>query len=430
MESRSPPDAPVRPSAGVLDETQKDAIRRQLGRILESTAFRASKRSQQCLRFIVEKTLDGHLEVLKERCIGAEVFGRTPDYDTNTDAVVRISANELRKRLAQYHVTADPNEEVRIDLPAGSYIPEFHWLSTPTTNGSTAVRAPVEVLEPAKTHPGRRLVGRKTWLLAGLGLLLLALAAAMPYFRKPSALDQFWAPVFQSPRPVLISVGQPVVYLLSRRIHEQYDGSNAPELESGPHVVKYGAASIPGSDVIPVSDQFTGIGDAVALGRLTEMLGKAGKPSQIRFGDTSFADLRNSPAVLISAFTNRWSLEIARELRFSFEWQNFRKMISDRTPPGRIWATEMDASGHTRLDYALICRFFNAATSQPIVQAGGITQYGTQAAGEFLTNSRYWEPLLHQVPRDWPSRNLQVVIRAKVIGNFPSTPEIVAIHCW
>ena len=54
--------------------------------------------------------------------------------------------------------------------------------------------------------------------------------------------------------------------------------------------------------------------------------------------------------------------------------------------------------------------FFHTGTGQPIVQAGGISQYGTQAAGEFLTNSRSWEPLLRQAPKDWPERNLQAAI--------------------
>ena len=68
---------------------------------------------------------------LRERMIGAEMFGRPVDYDTSNDAVVRVRATEVRKRLAQYYREAAQTPVVRIDLPSGSYVPEFHW-SSPT----------------------------------------------------------------------------------------------------------------------------------------------------------------------------------------------------------------------------------------------------------------------------------------------------------
>jgi len=400
---------------------QKEAIRRQLDCILESPAFGTSKRSQQCLRYIVERTLEGDLDALKERCIAVEVFGRSPDYDSSADAVVRSRANELRKRLAQYHDLAGSSELVRIDLPPGSYVPEFHFHPEP----------PVGAAERPSPRVQR---SRRAWFYVAGAALLVASGVWLGrwYFRRPvSMLEQFWAPVLQNPRPVLIVPGNPVGYLLSRRIHKQYDAGNSLEVESGPHVVHFGMASIPGADIIPCDDQWTGVADAITLGRLMEMFGRLGKACQIRFArDTTFADLRNSPNVLISAFTNRWNLDMGRSLRFSFEWRDYVKMISDKAPPGRSWYTQMDAVGHTQLDYALICRVFDTTTGEPIVMAGGSTQYGTQAASDFLTNNVYWERLTRQVPRDWLSRNLQVVISTKVIGNTPTSPEIVAVHCW
>ena len=411
------------PSERKFTDGQKEAIRRQLDRILESPAFGTSKRSQQCLRYMVEKALEGDLGALKERCIGVEVFGRSPDYDSSADAVVRSRANELRKRLAQYHDLAGPNELVRIDLPPGSYLPEFHFHPVPPV-GAAEGPSPSPLVQRS----------RRPWLyVAGAALLVTSgVWLGAWYFRRPvSMLQQFWAPVLQSPRQVLIVPGSPVGYLLSRRIHKLYDAANSPEVESGPHVVHFGLASIPGADIIPCEDQWTGLADAVMLGRLMEMFGRLGKPCQIRFArDTSFANLRNSPNVLISAFSNRWNLDMGRALRFSFEWRDHVKMISDKAPPGRSWCTQMDAIGHTQLDYALICRVFDTTTGEPIVMAGGSAQSGTQAASDFLTNNVYWERLARQVPRDWLSRNLQVVISTKVIGNTPTSPEIVAVHCW
>ena len=79
-----------------------DAIRTQLDRLLYSSQFRNSKRCQSLLKYVVEETIDGRQDLLKERTIGVTVFGREPAYDTNQDAIVRNAAVEVRKRLAQY----------------------------------------------------------------------------------------------------------------------------------------------------------------------------------------------------------------------------------------------------------------------------------------------------------------------------------------
>lgn len=103
----------------------EDTIRKQLEIILESQVFKASRRSQEFLRFVVEKSLAGHFDDLKERILGIELFGRPVAYDTSQDAIVRVAANDVRKRLAQYYEKSAAASEFRIDLPSGSYIPEF-----------------------------------------------------------------------------------------------------------------------------------------------------------------------------------------------------------------------------------------------------------------------------------------------------------------
>jgi len=107
-------------------DAEREAIREQLGRILASTLFRNSKRFPSLLSYTVECALRGSVEPLKERTLGVEVFGRQPDYDTTQDPVVRMTAVEIRKRLAQYYQTPGHENEIRIDFPPGSYVPEFH----------------------------------------------------------------------------------------------------------------------------------------------------------------------------------------------------------------------------------------------------------------------------------------------------------------
>src|SRR5580658_1346844 len=107
------------------------ALRAHLRSITESPAFKGSRRSQEFLQFIVARALDGHFDDLKERVLGVELFGRSPSYDTGDDAIVRVTACDVRKRLNQYYVEFAHQSEFRIELPPGSYIPEIHSVAPP-----------------------------------------------------------------------------------------------------------------------------------------------------------------------------------------------------------------------------------------------------------------------------------------------------------
>src|SRR5258708_4097418 len=92
----------------------------QLERIVRSKHFRNSKRYPAFLRFVVEQTLAGKTEGLKERTLGVDVFARPSHYDTNEDPIVRVTAGEIRKRIAQDYQEPVHEQELRIDLPSGS----------------------------------------------------------------------------------------------------------------------------------------------------------------------------------------------------------------------------------------------------------------------------------------------------------------------
>jgi hypothetical protein len=97
-------------------------------KLLASNQFCNSRRYPALLRYVVNLALSGNGDQIKERTVGIEVFGRAPDYDTNTDTVVRYTAGEVRKRLALFYQGA-PDSPVQISLSARSYLPEFHRLA-------------------------------------------------------------------------------------------------------------------------------------------------------------------------------------------------------------------------------------------------------------------------------------------------------------
>lgn len=126
-----------------LTPEQVISVRTALELIISSPAFLASKRCQDFLRLVVERTIQGDLESLRERMIGVEMFGRPADYDTSNDAVVRVRATEVRKRLAQYYRETEPPPLVRIELAAGSYVPEFKWSAPVITSTVPSITVPL-----------------------------------------------------------------------------------------------------------------------------------------------------------------------------------------------------------------------------------------------------------------------------------------------
>src|SRR6266446_530181 len=111
-----------------LSESQEQAVREELRRLLEGAAFRTSKRCREFLEYIVAHTISGPSGALKERSIGVELFLLPQDFDAGQHTIVRVTANEVRKKLAQHYLAENGSyHPVRIGLPPGSYSAEFRW---------------------------------------------------------------------------------------------------------------------------------------------------------------------------------------------------------------------------------------------------------------------------------------------------------------
>src|SRR5271166_2247027 len=137
----------------IISHADAVRIREALGDVLQSAPFRNTRQCQSFLKYIVEHTLAGENDLLRERVIGTEVFGRNHDYEPGDDPVVRVRAADVRKRLAQYyHDRAD--SRVRIDIPSGSYKAVFQWKAG-------------EFTAPGSPKPGLR-KSRWRWVLVAV----------------------------------------------------------------------------------------------------------------------------------------------------------------------------------------------------------------------------------------------------------------------
>jgi len=151
--------------------TDPEAARRQLDRVLASPGFLRNERMSRFLRFLAERQLDGHVNLLKESVIAVEVFGRKPDHDPTHDSIVRTEAGRLRGRLAEYYMGEGKDDAIVIELPKGGYRPAFH------------------LREPASAPtPPRKKTGRRVWLVASA----VAVAPAIGAMLWAQKTERFW----------------------------------------------------------------------------------------------------------------------------------------------------------------------------------------------------------------------------------------------
>lgn len=407
------------------DVTESD-VRQQLERVRASQPFRSSRRCVVFLDFVVHAALDGRLESLKERTIGIEVFGRHPNYDTNQDPVVRGTASEVRKRLAQYYQALGHDRELRIELPAGSYLPDLHWAP------ETARPAPAPIAAPP--------VSRKPWLaIAATAVIASGVTAFFligpTSHRARTVVDQLWGPILQSPGPILLCVGQPKVYNLLGSLSEEMDRRMPAAGRRAPDAAATDKLTFSANQIVPNWDRYLALGDAMCLSDIAGLLAQRGRVYHIRGGgSTSFADLRENPSVLIGGFTNDWTLRLMGQLRFSFELTPDKDMdyVYDRLhPSNRAWQlSKVWPEWKMPIDYAIVSRVLDPMTGKAVVTAAGITHYGTAAAGEFLTNPEYLSQILQTAPRDWQHKNMQVVLATKVIDGTAGPPQVLATQFW
>jgi len=384
-----------RPPSAVPDTL----VREELERILASHEFQASKLCQNFLRYTVENTLAGQSANLKERTIGIEVFGKPTSYDPSDDAGVRVKAGEVRKRLRSYYLNQPVEAKVLIDLPSGTYIPEFHLL-----NG-TEKRISGQL-------SGRR--GRYLILIAAAALVLASVASLAFYWLRPppvaDSLREFWSPVFQSQKPVLVCAAPVPVYSDIRAL------SVEPPTKVG--------------DFALIPDQFAAIGDVNTSLQIANLFGQMKEPYKLRIGkEVLYRDLRDGPAVLVGFSYTQWH-QIGDQFRYSIDLSHRPFGVSQNGALTNWTIKTHPDDPELHEDYAIVSRFFYPGTNDMIVEITGISHYGTEAAGDLVTNPTLLPQVLRKLPAGWQQKNFQIVMHVDVISGFPSVPTVVATYVW
>ena len=404
-----------------LTDEERKAIHEQLERLLSNSHFKQSRRFPSFLRFVIDQTLLGQTDMLKERTLGIEIFGREADYDTASDPIVRVTATEIRKRIAQYYQEPGHETELRVSLPAGSYVPQFHWPQAARENGrseTAIVLAPpasvtTEPLE-VETEPSR--TRRWFWRPATAGILaavvLCAAAAVLWHSAQRSPFDFFWGPLVKSSEPVLFCVADQSRYS-TITLRDAADPSRQTQLQDNLTAIIF-------DDLNPIV-------------RVAGLLQSNGKKYNVKGESaTNLMDLRNGPTVFIGAFDNAWTLRLTAPLRYHFannpEMMDFS--IVDSTKPGQPgWVVNrlQQMTTNNYRDFAIVARFTDSTTGKLAVVAAGVARGGTRVAAEYLTDPADLAQLERAAGN---KKNMEVVLSTQIIDGEPGTPKVEASYFW
>jgi hypothetical protein len=401
-----------------LSKAAKGEISEQLDRMVASPYFSHSKRLPNFLRFVVERTLTGDGENLKERTLGIEIFGRDPDYDTSSDPIVRVTAAELRKRMAQYYQEPAHQGELRISLPPGSYIPEFRGYKGANGSGLPEVesRAPVVREDTTSSEaPGRRRLLPALVLIVIAAVIIISGAAFFGNRIHQSGFNQFWQPILSTTDPVLLCIADQTKY----------------------SVIALRDASHPEQQIV-LNDNLTAvvIDDLSATVKVAGILESRGKQYSLRGEEaTTLDDLRRGPTVFVGAFDNAWTLRLTNSLRYHFANDDgiAHLWIADSASPGRSnWVVDrgVQLATNNYRDYAILARFTDVNTGKVAIVVAGVGRGGTRVAGEFLTDNADLAQLMRMAHAAGDKKNLEVVLSTQIIDGEPGSPKIEATYFW
>ncbi|MGA3159995.1 MAG: hypothetical protein ABSC77_02180, partial [Terracidiphilus sp.] len=329
------------------------------------------------------------------------------------DPVVRLSAGEVRKRIAQYYHETGSGSRVQIELPLGSYVPEF-LLRRP--EAPEARPEPVTELLPSTGNQAP--AGRRRLVIGILSAtaLVAALAAGGIYaYNRASAakgavIDKLWGPMVKAGEPVLIVVGT---------------GNSAIQLPPENETTSFGVH-------ITSPSHHISLASAAALANITGVLHQHGVAHEVKEdAETSLTDIHSRKLILIGARNNPWTMRLINPLRFHFTSGPVAQIQDTMYPQNTDWSIDYNKPyASVSADYAVVARFHDSTTEGPVMVIAGIGPYGTEAASAFAATPQYLEQIARQLPAGWESKNFEMVLKSAVIDGKAGPPLLVSSAVW
>jgi hypothetical protein len=426
---------------GELSTENRNRVLAELGRLLESRHFKASKRCSDFLDYAVSQALRGNLSQLKERTLGVELFNRRTDYDTNSDPVVRATAGEIRKKIAQHYQESIPGS-MQIALPVGTYIPRFEIridpaeviaehekpadlidesisLDTPSTETKLASKPQLALAWPIL---GQAVIGA---MLLCAALLLYKQSTgsrgkATQQQDVDAALLAFW-------HPFVTASSDTVAVFSDIRSRRQDDARGSAK---SPTEVSIGKMASPG---------MSGVGEVMGVHALDEDFASFHRALRAKRSNFfTFDDAMNENVIFLGSPLANPPLRLLQSNQsFAFQIVN-----DDSNQPRLALMNLRPQAGEPKLfmatpneqpikeDYALIVLAPGIHPEKKVMILAGITTFGTQAAAEFVSRPDLLKKLLShlKVSASGEVEPFEAVINVKIDDEVPVEERIVTIR--
>ena len=437
------------------------SLQHHLKEVIEGDVFKGSHRSGQFLQYIVDQAVAGHFDSLKERVIGMELFGRSASYDTGDDAIVRVTASDVRKRLLQHYGRYGATSGFRIRLPSGSYIPEImrdplgefglsevaaqaHDPGLPLQESALVAVEPVinaSVLPQLETIRPKAAAWRLPLLF---GILLVALNLALwgifwsrsPHSEAARISSLPWSAFFGSSHVTELITSDPniaeiqgitgiQVSVSDYANHNYIPASNklTPELNNFCKIILRGDKA---SEV-----------DVPIAAKVAELAQANSKTVDVRAARSiQLTDLKsdNNFVFLGSPRSNPWSSLFSDQLDFRFVFnqgsgsefiRNFHPRPNEQpqyVPSALGWAT-----GDS---YAILAFVKNPDQSGQVLLLAGANAEGTEAAGKLVTDLPRLSTELRKcgIAPSGPLRHFEMLLHLNTMAGTPNNVDLVACH--
>ena len=431
--------------------TMSNQIPELLERILASKHFVHAPKKKRFLRLICEFYANGRSSDLNEYLIGREVFDRGDSYDPAADPIVRVAAYDVRKKLNLYYETEGARDEIRLEIPVGSYVPVFVTQRTQAFEVAQRIAAVPRVVDETEARFGRRRAFLAIGVIAVLLCAVLALLADNRSLRNrvdeserardASAFGAAWEPFLKNDDLTLLVISNPAVYRFSNPMDPEIllkksigltpeQASDLAESLKGRFVMKQ--PRVP--RLVLTAGDYTGMGEAIGLHKVTDLFRTTGRAMLLRQSRTASAeDLKNHNVILLgSVWVNEWSGKLP--VHEDFVYTPNATIVNGSPLPGesREYKPEFGArDGDLTVDYALVTVKPNLSNEDTVMVLAGIHSEGTEAAAEFITSKSHLSELnnrLRESGGDRPERHYQALLRVGVENGIPTTITLVALH--
>jgi hypothetical protein len=429
------------------------AIREHLLEILSSPVFRGSPRCSQFLKHVVDEAIAGRYDTLKERVIGIELFGRPPSYDTGEDAIVRVTASDVRRRLLQHYGGLKHAVRYRITLPPGSYVPHIihedgppavdeHGrvlhaeISSPNEAANDVEPGPL-LEEPNRKH--RRLV---QWVVFGLLLIAFNAAWAVVFWlharqiRPESASVLPWSTLFSSTRATKLITSDPNIAEIQGFTGGQISLSDYANHKYIPDPHALTPEQLRFCTVILRGDK-AAVVDTLIAAMVAQFAQANGRKITIQGArDSHLSDLQTDDNLVLlgSPRSNPWVGFFNDHLDFRYEYdKSIGKEVIRNTHPRkgeRAVYTETAPGWATGESYAIIAFIQNPDEHGQVLLLSGENGEGTEATGRLVSDLPRLTATLKQcgIASAGAPKHFEMLLHLNTLAGLPNNIDVVGCH--